>query len=552
MGSGAAKPAKGTRAAGGSRIKNRADAGGAGRARRGGRRMIEIMDTTLRDGEQAEGISMTPSEKLVIARQLLTSLGVDRIEIASARVSEGEQVAVTDICRWAKKAGMLDRVEILGFVDGRASVDWAKKAGVKTINLLTKGSLQHCREQLRRTHEQHLAEIEKTVLGGVRRGMRFNVFLEDWSGGMLDSPDYVMDHIEALGKMPVARVMLCDTLGILNPSQVREFVGAIIQRWPDRHFDFHGHNDYGLATANSLEAVAAGAHGIHVTVNGMGERAGNASLDEVAVVLRDHGHAKTAIREKKLNEISRLVEVFSGRRVSANKPIVGDNVFTQTAGIHADGDAKGNLYESRLKPRRFGQARVYAMGKLMGKASLEMNLNKLNITLDKEQKRIVMERIIELSEQKKVVTAADLPFIIADVLQSREHRVFEVKDYAIVTNRGIRPMASILVTVHGREYQSTASGDGGFDAFVKALRSIEKEMGLKVPKLIDYEVHIPPGGKTDALVETTITWDGGTKTRSVNSDQLAAAIEATAHVMNLIALKKGNGGAKRRRATAKT
>ncbi len=552
MGPGAAKPAKSSRATGGSRSKNGADAGGAGRARRGRRRTIEIMDTTLRDGEQAEGISMTPSEKLVIARQLLTSLGVDRIEIASARVSEGEQTAVADICRWAKKAGMLDRVEILGFVDGGASVDWAKKAGVKTINLLTKGSLVHCREQLRRTHSQHLAEIEKTVLGGVRRGMRFNVFLEDWSGGMLDSPDYVMDHIEALGAMPVARVMLCDTLGILNPGQVREFVGAITERWPDRHFDFHGHNDYGLATANSLEAVAAGADGIHVTVNGMGERAGNTSLDEVAVVLRDHGHAKTAIREKKLNEISRLVEVFSGRRVSANKPIVGDNVFTQTAGIHADGDAKGNLYESRLKPRRFGQARVYAMGKLMGKASLEMNLTKLNITLDKEQKQVVMGRIIELSEQKKVVTAADLPFIIADVLQSREHRVFEVKDYAIVTNRGIRPMASILVTVAGREFQATASGDGGFDAFVRALRSLEKEMGLKVPKLIDYEVHIPPGGKTDALVETTITWDGGIKTRSVNSDQLAAAIEATAHVMNLIALKKGNGAPKRRRATPKT
>lgn len=507
------------------------------------RRRIEIMDTTLRDGEQTEGISMMPEEKLLIARQLLQAVKVDRIEVASARVSEGEQEAVRGITAWAKGAGALDRVEVLGFVDHSASVDWVRSVGGKVINLLTKGSLKHCREQLRRTPEQHIAEIERTVVYGLKQGISFNVFLEDWSNGMIDSPEYVDNHIAALTKMPFRRIMLCDTLGILNPAQVREFVGRITRAYPDHQFDYHGHDDYGLATANSMEAVIAGARGVHVTVNGMGERAGNTALDEVVVTLKDHAGVTTGVNEKALKDISRLVEVFSGKRISTNKPITGENVFTQTAGIHADGDIKGNLYESRLKPARFGRARVYAMGKLMGKASLELNLEKLHINLDKEQKALVMQRVIELSDQKKTVTAADLPFIIADVLQSPEHRVFEVKDYSLVSNRGLRPTASILVKCRGEELHSTASGDGGYDAFMKALKALEAPLKLKVPRLLDYEVHIPPGGKTDALVETTITWEGGLKTRAVHSDQLAAAIEATAHMMNLIALKRGTGKA---------
>ena len=529
--------------------KNSQPRSGGGRSR--ARRLIEIMDTTLRDGEQTEGLSMMPEEKLVIARQLLTEVRVDRIEVASARVSEGEQGSLRRIMDWAKKAKMADRVEALGFTDLGVSVDWIRSAGGRVINLLTKGSERHCREQLGRTLEQHVRDIQKTVEYGLKHRMSFNVYLEDWSQGMLDSPDYAWAFLEALDAMPFKRIMLCDTLGILNPIQVSELVGSIVRAFPERHFDFHGHNDYGMATANTLAAVQAGAHGTHVTVNGMGERAGNTSLDEVVVTLKDHGGARTSVNEKALKEIGHLVEVFSGKRIAANKPITGDNVFTQTAGIHADGDLKGNLYETRLKPSRFGLTRSYAMGKLMGKASLEFNLDKLNIKLSREQKKLLLNRIIQLSDQKKVITAADLPFIIADVLQTPEHRVFEVIDFMIVSNQGLPPTASILVRCHGEDYQATASGDGGYDAFMKALKSLEGKIGIKLPKLVDYEVHIPPGGKTDALVETTITWEGGLKTRAVHSDQLAAAIEATAHAVNMVALN-GSEGKRARSSAAKS
>ena len=504
---------------------------------KGKTRRIEIMDTTLRDGEQAEGISMMPEEKRTIAQRLLETVKVDRIEVASARVSEGERRAVKTIVDYAESKGFVERIEILGFVDTNRSVDWARSVGMRVINLLTKGSLNHCREQLKKTHHQHLDDIRRTVEYGDKNGITFNVYLEDWSGGMLSSPDYVDEHVAALGEMPVKRIMLPDTLGLLHPAQVRGFVTRIIQAFPGRHFDFHGHNDYGLGTANTLEAAIAGAHGVHVTVNGMGERAGNVTLDEVVVALRDHAGIRTSVDERALSGVSKLVEVFSGRRVPPNKPIVGENVFTQTAGIHADGDMKGNLYESRLTPGRFGQHRTYAMGKLMGKASLDFNLERLNIALTAEQKQQLLARIVELGDQKKSVTQADLPFLISEVLQTRELRVFEVKDYSVVTNRGLRPTATLLVRCRDKELHATGFGDGGYDAFMEALKSIEKHLGFALPKLLDYEVRIPPGGKTDALVETTIKWEGGMKTRGVHSDQLAAAIQATEHALNMIALR---------------
>ena len=497
---------------------------------------IEILDTTLRDGEQAEGVAMAPAEKLTIARRLVEKVKVDRIEVASGRTSEGERVAVDRIMTWADSAGVADRVEVLGFVDTKASVDWTRSVGARVINLLTKGSLKHCRQQLRRTPRQHIDDIRRTVDYGVRHGIMFNVYLEDWSSGMRESPDYVMNHLAALVEMPVERLMVCDTLGILNPSEVRSFVGQITSAFPDTHFDYHGHNDYGLATANTLEAALSGAQGVHCTVNGMGERAGNTALDEVVVTLRDHGKLRTHVNERSLAGVSQLVEVFSGRRIAVNKPIVGENVFTQAAGVHADGDMKGQLYESRLTPSRFGLRRTYAMGKLMGKASLEFNLERLNITLMDEQKRRLLKRIVELGDQKRHITTADLPFLITELLQTPELQVFEVKDFSIVSNLGLKPTATILVRYRDKEIQATASGDGGYDAFMQALKSVERQLGIRIPKLLDYEVRIPPGGKTDALVETTIRWEGGLKTLGVNTDQLAAAIQATEHALNVIAL----------------
>ena len=501
-------------------------------------RTFEVMDTTLRDGEQTEGVAMIAEEKLTIARALLDTLRVDRIEVASARVSKGEHKTVGLICDWAKKRKLLDRVEILGFVDHKASVDWALAAGCKVINLLTKGSRLHCEMQLRKTAAEHLADIRRTVEYGRARGVAFNVYLEDWSGGMLDSRDHVYTMIDGMLPMGFVRIMLPDTLGRMEPRQVKEAVGDIVARYPGTHFDFHGHNDYGLGTANALEALLAGAHGVHTTINGLGERTGNTSLDEIVVCAHDFTPLRCRVDETRLKELSQLTEVFTGKRIAWNKPITGDDVFTQTAGIHADGDKKGNLYFNRLTPQRFNRNRTYALGKLMGKASLDFNLKRMGIELSDDHKRMVLERIVELADNKKVITSEDLPFIVNDVLEAPETRAFEVKDFMVVSNRGLRPTATILAVYHGEEMQASACGDGGFDAFVKALRTLEPRLDFKIPALVDYIVRIPPGGKTDALVETTISWEGGLKTRGVASDQLDAAIEATVRALNLVAAQR--------------
>ncbi len=500
---------------------------------------IEIMDCTLRDGEQTSGVSFLPHEKLQIARMLLRDVNVDRIEVASARVSEGEKDAVKMICRYARQIDMLDRVEVLGFVDGHLSVDWIAECGGRVINLLAKGSLKHCKHQLHKTPEEHIGEIRRSLAYAEERGISVNLYLEDWSNGMKDSPDYVYMMVDALRDTNIKRFMLPDTLGIMNPLQAIEFFRKMVKRYPDLHFDFHAHNDYDLAVSNSLGAVLCGARGLHVTVNGLGERCGNAPLSSVQVILKDQFHAKTSIREDRLNDLSRLVEGYSGIAIAPNQPVVGENVFTQVAGVHADGDNKRNLYCNDLVPERFGRKREYALGKTSGRANIARNLQELGLELTPEQTQKVTRRITELGDRKEIVTQEDLPFIVSDVLKhsTADDRV-KLVSYMVSLAYGLKPIASVKVEIDGREYAADATGDGQYDAFVKALRKIYKEhLDRTFPLLANYAVTIPPGGRTDALVQTVITWRNGDKllrTRGLDADQTEAAIKATIKMLNMI------------------
>ena len=497
------------------------------------------MDCTLRDGEQTSGVSFLPHEKLMIARTLLKDVNVDRIEVASARVSEGEKDAVKMICRYAKQIGKADSVEVLGFVDGYKSIDWIVECGCQTVNLLTKGSLKHCTQQLGKTPEEHIADIIDTILYARSRGISVNLYLEDWSNGMKDSPEYVYQMMDALSTADVKRFMLPDTLGIMNPLQVIEYFRKMVKRYPNLHFDFHAHNDYDLAVSNSLAAVLSGAKGLHVTVNGLGERCGNAPLSSVQVILKDQFNAKTSIHEEKLNDISRLVEGYSGIAVAPNQPIIGDNVFTQVAGVHADGDNKDNLYCNDLVPERFGRKREYALGKNSGRANIARNLQELGLELTPEQTRRVTQRITELGDRKEIVTQDDLPFIVSDVLKhaAPEDKV-KLVSYMVSSAYGLKPLASVKVEINGEQYESDSTGDGQYDAFVKALRKIYKDsLDRTFPILENYAVTIPPGGRTDALVQTVITWRNGDKlfrTRGLDADQTEAAIKATFKMLNLI------------------
>ena len=499
---------------------------------------IEIMDTTLRDGEQTSGVSFVPHEKLMIARQLLESVNVDRIEIGSARVSEGEMDAATMICRWAEKHGLLDKVEILGFVDGHTSIDWINQTGCRVINLLCKGSERHCKYQLHKTLQEHISDIKASVDYATSLGISVNLYLEDWSSGMRDSIRYVYGLMDALIDTPIKRFMLPDTLGILNPLQVIEYMRKMVKHYPNAHFDFHAHNDYDLAVSNVLAAVLSGCKGLHTTINGLGERCGNAPLSSVQAIMKDHFQAITNINEEELQDISNMVASYSGIPIPQNQPIVGENVFTQVAGVHADGDNKDNLYCNNLLPERFGREREYALGKTSGKANIQKNLDSLGLDLDETSMKKVTQRITELGDKKEVVTKEDLPYIVSDVLKHDEqNNKVKLRSYFVTLTSGLRPVATLNIEIEGKNYEATSSGDGQYDAFVRALRKIYKEeLGRKFPMLTNYVVSIPPGGRTDALVQTVITWsyEGRVfRTRGLDADQMEAAIKATIKMLNM-------------------
>jgi D-citramalate synthase len=501
---------------------------------------VEIMDTTLRDGEQTPNVAYSPAEKVQIARLLLREVNVDRIEIANAGVSEGETEAVRRITAWARKARLSPRIEILAYVDGRKSVDWIVANGGAVMNLLTKGSRNHCEKQLRLTPERHFKDVAETIRYARKRKLIANVYLEDWSSGVRDSFDYVFSSVENLRGLGVKRIYLPDTLGILSPESTTRYVSLMTQTWPDLHFEFHSHDDYGLATANCLAAVAAGARGVHTSVNGMGERSGNARLAEVVASVHDHGSVRTNVRENRLTQISDMVATFSGKIVADNSPVIGRDAFTQTAGIHADGDSKADLYANRLVPRRFGRKRRYALGKMSGKASLDQNLKALGIKLLPENRALVLQRIVELGDKKHTVTPEDLPMIIADVLKKPPEEFFKIDRYEIVSTKGDLPTAKLSLCYRGETVEADSDGDGGYDAFMKALAKACRKFDIKLPQLVDYSVRIPPGGRSGALVEAVITWRAGARSRpfstlGVDSDQLAAAVIATEKMLNLVA-----------------
>ena len=501
---------------------------------------IEVMDTTLRDGEQTSGMSFSASEKLTITKLLINELNIDRIEVASARVSSGEFDAVKSIMKWSKKNNLIERVEVLTFIDNGISIDWLKKCGGKVQNILAKGSVNHLKYQLRKSKNDHFNDIQKMIELADKNEISSNIYLEDWSNGMKSSPDYIYEFIKMLSGTSIKRIMLPDTLGVLNPTMTYSYIYSLCNEFPNLHFDFHGHNDYDLSVANTLEAIKAGCDGIHSTINGMGERAGNTPLASIIAANNDFlKDFNIEINEKNLYNVSKLVSTFSGFRIPPNKPVIGENVFTQTAGIHADGDSKNNLYHNELLPERFGRKRKYALGKTSGKANIKKNIENLGLNLSDDEIKKVTARVIELGDKKEKVSADDLPYIISDVLKTDSFKnKIQIKSYYLKHKKNNKPSAKIEVGYNGKIHKESGKGDGQFDAFMSALKKLYKKIDLELPLLVDYSVTIPPGSNSDALCETFITWKKSNReefvTRGLDSDQTVSAIKATEKMLNTI------------------
>lgn len=495
---------------------------------------MEVMDTTLRDGEQTPGVNYTADEKLIISEALLRS-GVDAIEVASARISDGEAQAVQRITEWARSRGLVDRIEILGFVDGTRSVDWIKHNGGRVLNLLAKGSERHCRVQLKKSAQEHFQEIASTARYAHECGLQVNVYLEDWSQGMRDSPEYVMAQATSICELPVRRIMLADTLGVLAPEQAEAFVRSMTGRFAI-DFDFHGHNDYGLAVSNSLAALRAGAKRIHATMNGLGERAGNTNLAALIVAARDLYGFDCNVEERALGMLSDLVSRISGVEPAANAPIIGRLSAIQGCGIHADGDKKGNLYQSKLDPSRFGLERSYDLGKTSGLASIEQNCRELGIEISPDQQHALLAKVKELGDQKVTVTQADIILLLNDILSAKGN-ILELVDYEFTARKGTAPAVTLKLRRSHEQFVAHGQGDGQYDAFINALRTLWPD----IPELVDYRIGISRKGTSEALTEATITWRQAGRlfsTRAVASDQLVAAMNATMRMLNYVELAR--------------
>jgi D-citramalate synthase len=389
--------------------------------------------------------------------------------------------------------------------------------------------------QLRKTVESHLVDIQRTVEHAVKNGLTVNVNIEDWSQGMRNSEAYVMALANGLSTMPIKRVMLCDTLGVLSPEESEAFVRTMRENF-DMPLDFHCHNDYGLAVPNSIAALRSGAGRVHVTVNGIGERAGNTNLATLVVAARDLFNMNSNVKERNLAMLSDLVAGISGIALAPNAPAVGQISATQGCGVHADGDKKGQLYQNRLDPSRFGRKRAYNLGKTAGIASVEANCQELGIEISPEQQRLLLAKIKELGDDKVKVTQADIILLLHEIFGEKENSV-KLVNYEFSLKKGAPPKVSLELTCNDRQLTAQSEGDGQFDAFIRALRTVWENM----PELMDYRIGISRNGTSGALTEATITWRSDEKlftTRAVAPDQLVAAMNATVRMLNYMEIRR--------------
>ena len=486
---------------------------------------IRIFDTTLRDGDQTPGVSFTPDQKLLIARQL-DKLGVDTIEAGTPAASEGEREAVAAIARAGLKA------EICGLARPiKEDVDATLGCGVDCVHVFISTSDLHLKHMLKMTREQVL-----------RRAVKWVEYAKDHSATVefsaMDATrtdlEYLKQIYQATVEAGADRINVPDTVGVITPQGMSYLISQLkpVIKVP---ISVHCHDDLGLATANSIAAVEAGAEQVQVTVNGIGERAGNAPLEEVVMALRALYGAKLNIRARLLVETSDLLERLTGITVPPNKAIVGDNAFAHVSGIHAHGVLEfPGTYEA-ISPELVGHHRRLALGKLTGRHSVERQLGNIGVRANKQQLAEITKRVKAVGDKGKRVTDADLRAIAESVLGKLppEERVVELKEVTVTTGSTITPTASVRLKIRGEERIGSATGVGPIDAAICAIRNVMKEVSAL--RLKEYHLDAITGG-SDALAEVTVKLEDDKGNlyiaKGVQEDVVIASVEAMINGIN--------------------
>jgi D-citramalate synthase len=484
---------------------------------------IRFLDTTLRDGEQTPGVHLTTDKKLLIAKAL-DDLGVDVIEAGSAITSAGEKDAIKRIAKEGLNAEIASFARIL-----KGDIDAAIECDVDSVFLVAPTSDIHIKYKLKSTRGKVLEAVADCIKYSKSHGLKVDLCAED---GSRTDVRFLLEVLKTTQENKADRFTVADTVGILLPEKTKEIFKSVASK-AKIPVGVHCHDDLGLATANTLTAVQGGATVVDVAVNGLGERAGNASLEEVIMGLKvGYGH-QLKVQTEKIRALSELVEKLCGIPVPPNKAIVGDNAFTHGAGIHVDGILKKPETYEAIKPELVGAKRRFVLGKHVGLKSVKNMLEELNIKVSDGQLKEVFNQIKYLGDKGKHVTSVDLEAIASSARGVRRESKIKLEELVAVAGNKFTPTASVKLRMNGKEVLESSVGTGPVDAAINAIRNAAKDVPFE---LMEYHVDAISGG-SDAVVRIEVklkSKDRIVTAQGTGSDIVLASVDALINGINLI------------------
>ncbi len=486
------------------------------------KRKVKVLDTTLRDGEQTPGVALASEHKLEIA-QALDALGVDVIEAGAAITSEGERRAMKMI----SDAGL--RAEVCGFARAvREDIDATLACGVDSVHLVVPTSDIHLKHKLKKSRR----EVKRMALNVARYALNHDLIVEfSAEDASRTDPAFLLELLSAAVEEGVQRVCVCDTVGVLTPERAKELF-ADLAKTIKVPIAAHCHNDFGMATANTLAAVQGGAQEVHVTVNGLGERGGNAALEEVVLALAQFHGIKTGTKLNKLYNLSKLVERCTGLPVTPTKPVVGENAFAHEAGIHTHGVLTYPPTYEPIPPEVVGHHRKLVFGKHMGSHAIKSELRRLGLKPTKKQVQEIFEQVKKLGDRGKLVTDTELRAIVDSVMGRELEEIVKLVELTAVSSNRVTPTASVRVKFGEKEVVESGLGVGPVDAAISAIRKVVE--GMSNIRLQEYHVDAISGG-TDALVGVVVKLTDGKRivtARGTSGDIIMASVQAMLNGVN--------------------
>jgi 2-isopropylmalate synthase len=501
-------------------------------------RTIRIFDTTLRDGEQTPGVSLTADDKMEIALQL-SKLGVDTIEAGFPSSSEGEKRIVRDIA----KAGLTSEICALSRAT-RGDIDAALACDVGLIHIFIPTSPVQMKYAVNLTPEQVLASTVDSIEYVKKHGVKCEFSPMDATRSEMPFLKKVCIAAQDAG---MDSLNVPDTVGIMIPKTTFKLIEDL-KTVISVPISTHCHDDFGLAVANSLAAVEAGAAQVHVAVNGLGERAGNASLEEVVMALHMIYKYKTGVNTRLLYSTSRLVSSLTGINVQANKAIVGENAFAHESGIHTRGVTEKPLTFEPINPELVGRTRKLVAGKLAGTRGIKAELDEMGIHPTEEQLKEIVGRVKDLGDKGKMVTDADLIALTSAVMGEviGEEKIIDLCDMAVVTGIKVIPTASVRLVLDGKEYIAAETGVGPVDAVLKAIQKLTSN--IENIRLREYRLEAITGG-SNAVAEVIIKVEDEkgnlVSARAAREDIVMASVEAMINGINKLLIKNHKQGNKK-------